>query len=305
MTKIQPRDLDDALVNTSVLVTGSQGLLGLTLCNLLSRLKYDVIGTVRKKTRQYNFRTIELDFDSRWDISKIPKNVDIIIHLAQSRKFREFPESAADIFNVNVNSTRKLLEYAAAKPGFKQFIFTSSGGIYADSSLQNEFIEDGEIKKFDKLGFYLGSKVCGEVLVQSYQKIFRTTILRPFFIYGPNQNRSMLIPRLFDNVLNNIPIKLSGPQGISINPIHVEDATMAIKNCIEKENDGIYNLAGPEILSLREICEQFAQYSKTTPTFHYDQNDQPSIIGDIKRLERDIYRPEILLRDRVRDIEST
>ena len=41
-------------------------------------------------------------------------------------------------------------------------------------------------------------------------------------MYGVGQNRSMLIPRLFDNVKNSQPIQISGKDGIKINPINVK-----------------------------------------------------------------------------------
>ena len=47
-------------------------------------------------------------------------------------------------------------------------------------------------------------------------------IIRPFFIYGPKQDKNMFIPRLFDNILNGREIFLSGEEGIIINPIYVD-----------------------------------------------------------------------------------
>jgi nucleoside-diphosphate-sugar epimerase len=84
------------------------------------------------------------------------------------------------------------------KSGVGSFIYTSSGGIYGNGN--EPFLENTPIVPFGDLGYYLGSKACGEILVQSYANIFQVNVVRPFFLYGPTQKRDMLIPRLFDNI---------------------------------------------------------------------------------------------------------
>ena len=55
---------------------------------------------------------ISCDLSSSSDFKKLPKNIDAIIHLAQSRHYRKFPEKALDVFNINISSTAHLLDYA-------------------------------------------------------------------------------------------------------------------------------------------------------------------------------------------------
>ena len=61
--------------------------------------------------------------------ASLPGSADAVIHLAQSKGYRNFPDQAADIFDVNVASTLALLEYAR-KSGAKTFIFASTASIY-------------------------------------------------------------------------------------------------------------------------------------------------------------------------------
>ena len=70
-----------------------------------------------------------LDLSQNWSTDKLPRDFDVIIHLAQSSKFRNFPENALDVFNVNINTTAKLLDFAKNN-SISKFIYTSSGGIY-------------------------------------------------------------------------------------------------------------------------------------------------------------------------------
>src|SRR3954469_3026719 len=43
---------------------------------------------------------------------KLPARIDAVVHLAQSARYKEFPDGAADVYAVNVHSTFQLLEWA-------------------------------------------------------------------------------------------------------------------------------------------------------------------------------------------------
>ena len=233
-----------------VLITGIQGLLGRHLASTLNDQDFVIHGVTRGKTHGpksfIDYLTIDLASD--WSIKSLPKQCDVVIHLAQSASFRDFPNSALDIFKVNIESTARLLDYAR-QAGVKKFVYASSGGVYGNSS--QAFKENAPIVPPGKLGYYLGSKACGEILVQSYASNFDVVVVRPFFIYGPGQKRSMLIPRLFDSVATGKPITLQGDSGIRINPIHVEDAASAVAAAIDLNESAIFNVAGSSVLSIR------------------------------------------------------
>ena len=97
----------------TILITGSNGLIGYTLLEKLSNNNF-VYALSRKKIelKHDNFKNIICDLSKPLDVEKLPKKVDIIYHLAQSEHFRNFPEKSTDIFNVNTISTLSLLEYA-------------------------------------------------------------------------------------------------------------------------------------------------------------------------------------------------
>ncbi len=285
----------------SILITGCNGLLGKNLCKKLSLLEYDIYGIARNnlfepiKNVNYLIQDIS-NFNSQSDL---PKNIDCIIHLAQSSNFRNFPESAGDIFNVNVGSTAFLLDYARSI-GIKKFIFASSGGIYGQGS--NSFDENAEIVSHGDLGFYLGTKTCGEILVQSYSQVFQVNIIRPFFIYGFGQNRSMLIPRMMDSIINSRPILIQGSNGIRINPIHVDDASSALISLLNYDKSSIFNIAGPEILSMYEISEKMASYLGKKPIYKKVEGDSSDIIADISLMKKELHVPQKTISQSMEDI---
>ncbi len=278
-----------------ILITGANGLLGKRLVKQLS-LSNEIYALVRhlpdNAIDKVNYLVINLS-DS-WDIVELPEQLDVIIHLAQSSKFREFPDQAMDIFNVNINSTAKLLDYAH-KSGVKSFIYASSGGVYGTGS--EAFNENSPIISNGELGYYLGSKLCGEVLVQNYATLMNIITLRFFFMYGEEQEKSMLIPRLVDSVKNGKPISLQGQEGIKINPIYVQDAVNAIEKSLDVEKSFAYNIAGNEVLSLKQIMTVIGDVLGKNPVFKYQEVEPKDLIADNSEMKTHLVSPDISFRE--------
>ena len=117
-----------------VLITGANGLLGRAFINVHNS-DDELISIVKKKSKKQaeNIQEIEIDLGTNWDINLLPENIDAIIHLAQSPNFRQFPDKADDIFNVNIYTVSNLLQYAHLN-GVGKVILASSGGIYQEAN---------------------------------------------------------------------------------------------------------------------------------------------------------------------------
>lgn len=283
-----------------MLVTGANGLLGRSTIQTLSST-YEVHALVHvfphNPVRGVIYHVADLS--AAWDIKDLPSQFDTIIHLAQSPKFRDFPNSALDVFKVNIESTARLLDFAK-RIGAKQFVYASTGGVYGYGG--EAFKENAPIVPLGQLGYYFGSKTCGEILVQSYASLFQVVVLRPFFMYGPRQNRRMLIPRLFDSVATGRPITLQGKDGIRINPIHVEDAVQAVLAAIDRPESAVYNIAGLEVFSLRQIAEIFAVHLGLAPVFEAAGGEPQDVIADISLMRSKLHEPQRLLLESIADI---
>lgn len=286
----------------NVLITGIQGLLGRRLATTLDNKGFVVHGIARGNTLAHisSIHYLTIDLASDWSFESLPKQCDVVIHLAQSANFRDFPNSALDVFKVNIESTAQLLDYAR-QAGVKKFIYASSGGVY-DNGAQ-AFKENAPITPPSKLGYYLGSKACGEILVQSYATVFDVVVVRPFFIYGPGQNRSMLIPRLFDCVATGKPVSLQGDNGIRINPIHVDDAASAVAAAIDLNESETFNIGGPDVLSIRDICEGMGSYLGVEPLFQQQAGEPNDLIADISAMRRFLYDPVRHLDEYLHDVK--
>jgi UDP-glucose 4-epimerase len=284
-----------------ILLTGANGLLG----RCLSHKLIDHKAFVYALTREVPLNPIPgvnycpIDLSKPWCNEALPKEVDSIVHLAQSAKFRDFPENAADIFAVNIESTARLLDYAQGA-GVQQFIYASSGGVYGNGA--SAFDENSPIVPTGKLGFYLGSKMCSEILVQSYASLMQVIVLRAFFVYGPGQIRSMLIPRLMDSIIAGTPINLVGEFGIRINPIHVEDAASSIVAALSISESATFNIAGPDVMSLREICVGMGRHVGKLPIFQHQSGQEKDLIADIRAMRAKLLTPHLRLLENLGDV---
>ncbi|MDX5337580.1 MAG: NAD(P)-dependent oxidoreductase [Cyclobacteriaceae bacterium] len=288
---------------SSALVTGANGLLGRQLAKHLSDYGIQVYGLVHQEPEEKieGVEYLVVDLDSNWSTDSLPIKVDTIVHLAQSAHFREFPEKAMSVFQVNISSTARLLDYGR-KVGIKSFVFASSGGVYGFGN--QAFHENSALTSPGQLGYYLGSKLAGEVLVQSYAGVFVVNVLRFFFIYGPHQKKGMLMPRLMDSILHHRPISLQGQEGIRINPIHVEDASLATYAAILRTDSAVYNISGPEILSLKTVAHQMGDYLGIEPEFTFVDGEAKDLIGDNSAMKSYLHIPTRKLNDHLEEVKK-
>jgi UDP-glucose 4-epimerase len=190
----------------------------------------------------------------------LPERIDAVIHLAQSRRYREFPEGAIDVYEVNTGVTVRLLDYCR-RAGGASFTYASSGAVYApgpDPVKETDAPQPGN--------FYAASKLAGEQALEQFRGILHAHSLRFFFIYGPGQ-RNMFIPGLIGRVRSGDDVTLAGPDGIRVNPVYVEDAADAVIATLDLPRSETLNVAGPDVVSVREIAELGGRLLERTPSF--------------------------------------
>ena len=108
----------------------------------------------------------------------------------------------------------------------------------------------------------------------------------------------MLIPRLVDRVRQGKPIVLQGRDGIRTNPTYVSDSVSAICRSLEVEGSHKVNVAGPEVLSMREIGEIIGQVLSKRPKFQLKPDVEPlNLIGDITKMSRILDPPVVGFND--------
>ncbi len=283
-----------------ILITGAAGLLGLQATRFFSQENHVhaiVHSPVVEPVKGVNYHTLDLSAD--FDVSTLPAQVDVVLHLAQSSKFRDFPAQALDVFNVNVSALAKLLDYARLA-NCQKFVYASSGGVY-QSGLPIVH-ENSPIGSHGELGYYLASKLCGEVLAQNYSSIMDVAVLRFFFIYGKQQRRSMLLPRLVDNVAAGRAIQLQGEDGLVINPVHVSDAVRALDKVLQAEGSATFNVAGNQEVSIGALCRAIGGMLGKAPVFERLDAKAGRLVANIDALQALGWSPEIGIEKGLKDL---
>lgn len=263
-----------------IVVTGAGGFVGRRLCAMFSARGHAVFAVVHPdslaeaKRLLPNVETV-LPIDlAQLDVARLPAHADAVVTLGQARHFREFPQKAEEIFSVNVAANLKILHWAM-NAGVRHVVHASSGGVYGGSH-GVPFRETDLLAVDSPLGFYLGTKLCAEILLQNYRQFFEgIAILRPFFIYGPGQRCDMFVARLIDSIRNGRPVRLQGRNGLRVNPVFVDDAVSAFARALDFRGCSIFNVAGPEVVTLRQLCELIGAKLGRAPVYEVDEAATP------------------------------
>jgi dTDP-4-dehydrorhamnose reductase len=246
-----------------VIITGSNGLLGQSLLNLLLKdtQKYQVIGFSRGGNRsgREDFSYTSIDITDEIILKKNIKQIqpDFIINTAAMTQVDdcENKKEACDLLNVTV--VKWLSEVSKEINAHvihisTDFIFDGIKGFYKETDKPNP------------ISYYGVSKLKSEeVLIQSR---INFTVLRTILVYG----------KVFDMSRPNIVLwvkeMLSKGKEITIvddqfrTPTYVEDLALACKISMDKKAKGIYHISSNELLSIFEIAQQIAA------VFHLDKS---------------------------------
>jgi UDP-glucose 4-epimerase len=202
-----------------------------------------------------------------------------VIHLAQSRWSKVFPEGAHDAVAVNVFSTAALADWALSA-GVSRFCLVSTGSVY--DPYAGRLTEDAALAP---VNFYGATKLAAENLLRPYSSLFTTCVLRLFFPYGPGQE-ARLIPDLIERVRSGLPITLPrNGDGMVITPSFVDDVAAVIARATEEGWSGTFNVAAPTALTIRQIGETIGRLLDKPPCFEHDARAGTSrIVPDLSRL---------------------
>jgi UDP-glucose 4-epimerase len=266
-----------------LLVTGAAGFVGSHLIEHLAG-RHELYAVTRRPPPAAladGAQWIEQDL-IRLDPDALPARIDGVVHLAQSPHYRNFPDGARDVFAVNVASTFSLLEYAR-RAGARAFVLASTGGVYGYRPHPISEREDEP----RPTTFYFRSKRSAEILAEAYAGLFTVVVLRLFFVYGAGQRR-MLIASLIDKVTGGEPIVVDGDPGLSINPIHIDDAVRVFEPALTLGRSATLNVAGPERVTITELVRLIGEIAGRPPAITYSaaqpEGDLVAAIGRLREV---------------------
>jgi nucleoside-diphosphate-sugar epimerase len=260
-----------------VLVTGATGFIGRPLVNRLAG-RHEVYALARRPESAAwgpQVRAVQADLAVPLAPGRLPAPVDAIVHLAIAKV--PYPESAAEMFAVNTGATLQLLDHGR-RAGARHFVLVSSGDVYGRRA--------GLCKETDPAApasFYAVTKYSAEMLARSYAAYLTPCVLRLFRPYGPGQvNR--LIPNLAERIRAGRPLQVPPTGRGRQTPIYLADVLMALERVLEARCGGVLNVAGDEVVSLRELAEAIGHAVGVRPAFEGQADDPGDAMGDNARM---------------------
>ena len=239
-----------------VVITGSNGLLGQSLLNLLLKDKdsYKVYGFSRGKNRsgREDFNYISIDITEKEELDKKLEQIqpDYIINTAAMTQVDdcETNKQACDILNVDV--VKWMTRFASKSKTHiihlsTDFIFDGKKGYYKETDKPNP------------LSYYGLSKLKSEQVLKDSKINF--TILRTILVYWKvfDMSRSNIVLWVREMLEKNKEITIVDDQYRM--PTYVEDLAMACKIAMDKKALGIYHISSNTLLSVYEIAQQIAE----------------------------------------------
>jgi nucleoside-diphosphate-sugar epimerase len=232
-----------------ILITGSTGFIGNHLIKKLLFHKYEILIISRSKEIK-KITNVKYCFS---DLKNINKKIDVIrkfnpsvcVHLAWSG----IPEY--NLKNCKSNFIDNLVFINFLKLlNLKKIIISGSCMEYGE--IPNKVKESQTSQYLNQFG--LTKKYIQELYFSAF-KNEKTKIIwcRIFYVYGPGQRKTSLIPSIISEIKKNKILKLKNPE-ISNDYVYIDDVINAFYLFVNKNvRDGIYNLSSGKLTNNNEL----------------------------------------------------
>lgn len=242
-----------------VLVTGSNGLLGQKLIELLvGKSNVSLVGVSRGGNRsliQEGYKYIPCDFMEPNALAQVleQEQPDGIIHTAALTNVDACETQLAECQRLNVDLVQEIVDWVKGKPCHlvhlsTDFVFDGENGPYS---------EEDELAALSQYG---KSKEISERIVKE-AGLTHWAIARTIIVYGvcAEMSRSNLVLWATQAAAQNKPLTIVNDQFRS--PTLAEDLAQGCWSILDKKASGIYHLGGPETASVYDlVCQVFAVF---------------------------------------------
>jgi nucleoside-diphosphate-sugar epimerase len=242
-----------------ILVTGANGFIGSSLCNMLSERSLPFLGAVRKKNHENHFQIGNLSATTNWSNALL--TCDTVIHLAARvhilNETSSYPLAAFRVVNVDatINLARQAVQY-----GVKRFIFVSSIAVNGSETKNAPFTV---LDVPTPVTPYGQSKLEAEMALWklSQETGLEVVVIRPPAVYGPGVQANFL--KLMHLVRLGIPLPLGA--------IHNRRSMVALDNlvdllilCIAHQNASgeTFMISDDQDVSITELLRMLAHAMK-------------------------------------------
>ncbi len=194
------------------------------------------------------------------------EDCDAVVHLAAYADVGIVAKEPVEAEACNSRGTLAVLE--AARATGTRVVYGSTIWVYGASG-------DGLIDEDAPLGLpdhlYTASKLAGEMYCTSYAELYDVpcTILRFGIPYGPRARPAAVIPIFVSKALKGEPLTIAGDGLQTRRFVYVEDLADGIVAGLQKgAEDRVYNLAGDETVTIRELADIVSDLIDDTEVVH-------------------------------------
>jgi UDP-glucuronate 4-epimerase len=206
---------------TNILITGSAGFIGFSLCEALLKRGDDIIGIDNHNNyydpklkdkrleilKKYsNYKHFKVDLSDQKNLEEIFKNHKIqkVVNLAAQAGVRYSIENPIAYINSNIVGFAHVLENCR-KYKVEHLVYASTSSVYG-ANTQMPFSEHHNTNH--PLSVYAASKKSNELMAHTYSYLHQlpTTGLRFFTVYGPWGRPDMALFKFTKNILEKKPI---------------------------------------------------------------------------------------------------
>lgn len=298
----------------TVMITGGAGFIGSNLAkHMLNKTKKIVIVDNLSTGRFENIKDLILRdnvFFELIDITDYEKLRNLFLEYSFQYIFHQaaipsVPRSFRNPLatnNANIVGTLNIFELAH-NYNVEKVVYASSSSVYGDT----EKLPKTESMEVNPLSPYAVSKISMEYYGKVFNKsqMIRTTGLRYFNIFGPNQDPnsqySAVIPIFIKAAFSNKPIEISGDGKQTRDFTYIENACNAnLLSAISTKSDGyVINIGIGDRISINDLAERIIKKTKSKSEIKY----KDPRIGDVRHSLADInlahkltgYQPSVSL----------
>ena len=252
-----------------VLVTGGSGFIGSHVVDKLADAGhepriYDLQPSAHHEPGSVD--TVVGDLFDHEALCAAMEDTEAVVHLAAYADVGIVAKEPVEAEECNSRGTLAVLE--AARATRTRVIYGSTIWVYGASG-DGLIDEDAPLVLPDHL--YTASKLAGEMYCSSYAELYDvpSTILRFGIPYGPRARPAAVIPIFVSKALKAEPLTIAGDGLQTRRFVYVEDLAEGIVAGLDRGADGrVYNLAGDETVTIRELADIVSDLIDDTEIVH-------------------------------------
>jgi UDP-glucose 4-epimerase len=279
------------MAKTNILITGSEGFIG---SNLLSALK---------KFPEYEIFLFDKQHGDVSNFNFSFKKIDHVIHLAARTYVPDSWETPSSFYKTNFLGTVNLLDLCHLHSASLTYI---SAYVYGAP----DYLPIDEKHPLKGANPYMHSKILAESVCKFYSENYNVpvVILRPFNVYGMEQSKNFIIPKIIDQVLS----KKNEISVFSLNTkrdyIYIDDLVDAIIKSLNIDSKfctlNIGSGKSYSTMDIIQLCQKIANTNKEVVSEGIvRKNEILDVIADIEESKKVLnWQPKFNIIDGLKKI---